>query len=124
MPDPDQALAILGLESLLHAEPGAEDVRATLDTLAGNLCRRYEEHAHEGWRWFEPKLTYDNAMVPLGLFMAYRVTGDRNVHGPLSIGLPGTVAGLALAHERFGRLPWHALLQPAIELAQPMRDWR
>jgi gamma-glutamyltranspeptidase/glutathione hydrolase len=52
------------------------------------------------------------------LFGWPRVADDRNVHGPLSIGLPGTVAGLALAHRRFGRLPWRELLQPAIELAR------
>ena len=65
------------------------------------------------------------AAVDADLFGWPRVTGDRNVHGPLSIGLPGTVAGLALAHERFGRLPWSALLQPAIELAKTGHrvDW-
>ena len=59
------------------------------------------------------------------LFGWPRVTGDRNVHGPLSIGLPGTVAGLALAHQRFGRLPWRELLQPAVELARDGHrvDW-
>jgi len=63
------------------------------------------------------------ALLPGGsqdadLFGWLRVVGDRNLHGPLSIGLPGTVAGLALAHQRFGRLPWRDLLQPAIELAK------
>jgi gamma-glutamyltranspeptidase/glutathione hydrolase len=36
----------------------------------------------------------------------------------LCIGVPGSVAGLALAHERFGTLPWHELVAPAILLAQ------
>ena len=33
------------------------------------------------------------------------------------VGVPGTVAGLALAHQRFGRLPWKDLVQPAVDLA-------
>lgn len=36
----------------------------------------------------------------------------------LSIGVPGTVAGMALAHERLGRLPWADLIAPAIQLAE------
>jgi gamma-glutamyltranspeptidase/glutathione hydrolase len=33
-------------------------------------------------------------------------------------GVPGTVAGLYLAHEKFGRLPWNRLVQPAVDLAR------
>ncbi|NBR04254.1 MAG: gamma-glutamyltransferase [Planctomycetes bacterium] len=33
-------------------------------------------------------------------------------------GVPGTVKGLALAHQRFGSKPWAELLIPAIELAE------
>lgn len=36
----------------------------------------------------------------------------------LSTGVPGTVAGLAKAHERFGVLPWALLVQPAVRLAE------
>jgi gamma-glutamyltranspeptidase/glutathione hydrolase len=35
-----------------------------------------------------------------------------------AVATPGTVRGLALAHRRFGRLPWPQLLRPAIELAR------
>lgn len=37
--------------------------------------------------------------------------------GPLAPGVPGTVAGLYEAWERYGSLPWSALVEPAIELA-------
>ena len=43
---------------------------------------------------------------------------DRSNHqGALSIGVPGTVAGLYLAHKKYGKLPWEKLVQPAIDIA-------
>ena len=41
-----------------------------------------------------------------------------NHEGIKSIGVPGTVAGLYLAHEKFGSMPWEALVSPAIDLAE------
>ncbi len=41
-----------------------------------------------------------------------------NHRGVLSVGVPGTVAGLHLAHTRYGKLPWGKLVQPAIDLAR------
>jgi len=38
--------------------------------------------------------------------------------GVLSSGVPGTVAGMWLAHEKYGTLPWKELVQPAFNLAE------
>lgn len=38
--------------------------------------------------------------------------------GIRSAGVPGTVAGLALAHSRYGRLAWKRVLEPAIRMAE------
>ena len=38
--------------------------------------------------------------------------------GAASCGVPGTVAGLAEAHRRYGTLPWRELVAPAAELAR------
>ena len=38
--------------------------------------------------------------------------------GPGSCAVPGAVAGLEAAHERYGSLPWRRLIEPAIALAR------
>jgi gamma-glutamyltranspeptidase/glutathione hydrolase len=44
--------------------------------------------------------------------------GPSSHTGHLASGVPGSVAGLAEAHRRFGRLSWATLLEPAIRLAR------
>ena len=46
------------------------------------------------------------------------VKEDRNMRGPLAVAVPGQVAGLGLAHERFGSLAWSDLVAPACRLAE------
>lgn len=41
-----------------------------------------------------------------------------SVIGHLSVGVPGTVAGFAAAHRKFGTLPWKDLVMPAVVLAE------
>ena len=43
---------------------------------------------------------------------------DLSLESYLSSGTPGSVAGLFLAHQKFGTLEWQELIQPALELAK------
>jgi gamma-glutamyltranspeptidase/glutathione hydrolase len=52
------------------------------------------------------------------LFTWPQVEGDHNMLGPLSFAVPSAVAGYALAHARFGRVPWRDLVRPAVGLAR------
>ena len=38
--------------------------------------------------------------------------------GHRAVGVPGTVAGLWEAHQRYGKLPWRDVIEPAVQLAQ------
>jgi gamma-glutamyltranspeptidase / glutathione hydrolase len=38
--------------------------------------------------------------------------------GYLAPGVPGTVRGMAMAHKRFGKLPWKEVVMPAVTLAE------
>ena len=39
---------------------------------------------------------------------------DHDGYGHQAVGVPGTVRGLALAHQRFGKLPWKDVVLPAV----------
>ncbi|NNG11143.1 MAG: gamma-glutamyltransferase, partial [Arenibacter sp.] len=43
---------------------------------------------------------------------------DSNHNSVIAIGVPGTVAGLYKAHQKYGKLPWATLVQPAIDQAK------
>ncbi len=51
---------------------------------------------------------------------------DNSRYRSKAVGVPGTVRGLALAHEKFGKLPWKRVVSPAAELAADgfeVNDW-
>ncbi|WP_311029633.1 gamma-glutamyltransferase [Mesorhizobium koreense] len=52
------------------------------------------------------------------LFPWRAVVDDRNVRGATAVAVPGVVDGIGVAHERWGKMPWRDLLQPAVSLAR------
>jgi gamma-glutamyltranspeptidase/glutathione hydrolase len=48
---------------------------------------------------------------------AGNAVAERSLVGPLAAGVPGSVAGLALAHRKYGRLPLATVIAPAVRLA-------
>jgi gamma-glutamyltranspeptidase/glutathione hydrolase len=59
------------------------------------------------------------------LFSWPLVKDDRNVEGATAVAVPGVVAGMALAHGKFGRTPWQDVVAPSVKLAQEgmLVDW-
>ncbi len=62
--------------------------------------------------------TAPRALRPELFFADGRFDARRSQRGGLAVGVPGEVAGLALAQERFGTLPLRVVLEPAIRLAR------
>lgn len=65
-----------------------------------------------------PDMFLDAEGQMMGGINLYGGRSTVNHIGAKSTGVPGTVAGLYKAHEKYGSLPWKDLVQPAIELAQ------
>ncbi|MBO9517852.1 MAG: gamma-glutamyltransferase [Porphyrobacter sp.] len=91
-----QSSGIGGGGFMMHSSPDGE-----IDTLDGR------ETAPSG---ADPQWFLDAEGKPLP-FMTAVISG-------LSVGVPGNVSLAAEAHERYGKLPWAALFQPAIKLAR------
>ncbi len=72
-----KALVLIGLANVLTVKPESSSVRKLLNDLVENVLQRYRDEVTDDWHWFEPTMTYDNAIIPLALFKAYRVTGER-----------------------------------------------
>jgi gamma-glutamyltranspeptidase/glutathione hydrolase len=43
---------------------------------------------------------------------------DKSLYGHLAAGVPGSVDGMVKAHEKFGKLSWAEVVQPALDLAR------
>ncbi|MCS7045245.1 MAG: gamma-glutamyltransferase [Gemmataceae bacterium] len=65
----------------------------------------------------KPTVVEYRETAPAAAHKTMYVNDDRAL-GHRIVGVPGTVRGLALAHQKFGKLPWKEVVLPAVDLAQ------
>lgn len=70
------ANTIIGLSNYLQVHPHHDDMIHQLSELTRPLINAYEKHRDKDWHWFEEKLTYDNAILPLALLHSAEISGD------------------------------------------------
>ena len=66
------ANTIIGLSHYVLRYPEDKTMVDNLKTMADKLVLKYNETKDDEWKWFEDILTYDNGILPLSLFYAYR----------------------------------------------------
>lgn len=71
------ANAIIGSSYYLIANSGDADLITYLRKMADRLLNAYKKSRHNDWEWFEEKMSYDNALLPLALIRAYEYLGDK-----------------------------------------------
>jgi len=71
-----RSYAILGLYYYLQRFPESEDIAVKIDRLAAAHIAQFDSARKEDWPWFEDVITYDNAVIPQSLFLAFEVVGN------------------------------------------------
>lgn len=71
-----KANTMIGMHHYLKAHPHDHRVADELDRLAMSLVHAYTANREENWHWFEEKMTYDNALLPLALLCHYEISED------------------------------------------------
>jgi len=75
------ANTIVGISYYLHRNHSDDSMVELLRRLSIKLVNSYEVNSSDNWRWFEPLLTYDNAMLPLALLHATEILNDDKIRG-------------------------------------------
>jgi glycosyltransferase involved in cell wall biosynthesis len=73
------AYAMLGIGDYLRRFEGDRAAFHAVETLTGRLLERYTQHSTLGWRWFEDRLTYANALLPHALLIGGRVLDNEEM---------------------------------------------
>lgn len=70
------ANTIIGISLYLQVYPTDEGMVKILAKLTQPLIDAYNNTQSDDWQWFEEKMTYDNAILPLALLHSCEITGN------------------------------------------------
>jgi glycosyltransferase involved in cell wall biosynthesis len=70
------AFALIGIHEYLRRMSGDRLMNQYRDTFTTRLIELFEQNASDGWPWFEPQATYDNAKLPHALILSGRWTSN------------------------------------------------
>jgi glycosyltransferase involved in cell wall biosynthesis len=73
------ANTIMGISYYLGSNPSDDAMIEKLRDLTGKLIREYKAASSGDWKWFEPLLAYDNAMLPLALLHSAEIFSDPEI---------------------------------------------
>ncbi|GAA3637469.1 glycosyltransferase family 4 protein [Flavivirga jejuensis] len=71
---------IIGLCHFLKRYPDNESIIHLMNLLTYKLLHQYKDESDSEWKWFEPILCYDNAIIPLALWHAYDLIKDKEIY--------------------------------------------
>lgn len=70
------ANTMIGINHYLKANPHDTAIVEELNKLSVPLVNAYKNNKDHDWYWFEQKMTYDNALLPLALLCHHEISGD------------------------------------------------
>ena len=70
------ANTVIGISYYIKESSDDEAMVKLMKEMVQKIVHSYKVTRTKDWLWFEDKLTYDNAILPLALFSAYEVTGE------------------------------------------------
>ncbi|MDO5971591.1 glycosyltransferase family 4 protein [Flavivirga aquimarina] len=73
------ASIIIGFCHFLKRYPDNENIIHLMNSLTYKLLNQYKDESDNEWKWFEPILCYDNAIIPLALWHAYDRIKDKEI---------------------------------------------
>jgi len=120
-----RANTIIGLYYYMQRFPEARDIEGKIAALADKNMELFEAHSDPDWLWFEPTITYDNAVLPQGLLHAHEVTGNRRYLDVAVAALDFLISKCHRSGDHFslvGNAGWHKKGQDSAQFDQQPID--